>query len=250
MLKELSLRDYGLEYLFPDPFFHMPFPDGTSLSMWRDFDRTAAEFGKFSKKDEAAFRRIYAEMASLRTVLEANQFLPVGWGKPLNELMAGVPRAGLWQRRMAMSAWDNIRDNYEDEHTQNFLVTLALMGPLTDPIYPGTGMGAFGTATLMKWGRPCAKGGAGQLTQALAKYIEAHSGVVLVTPVTLLTTAASAPEWNARTAAFHADKAVVSTIHIKQLVTWRRAGCGARVFWTASTREGIARLHVRSEPRA
>src|ERR1700719_5126535 len=32
MLKELSLQDYGLEYLFPDPFFHMPFVDGSSLT--------------------------------------------------------------------------------------------------------------------------------------------------------------------------------------------------------------------------
>jgi len=221
MLKELSLQDYGLEYLFPDPFFHMPFADGSSLTMWRDFDRTAAEFGKFSKKDEAAFRRIYAEYMAFRPVIEANQFLPVGWGKPLNELMAGVPRAGLWQRRIAMSAWDNICDNYEDEHTRNFLVTLALLGPLTDPIYPGTGMGAFGTAALMKWGRPCAKGGAGQLTQALARFIEAHNGVVEVNkPVTRLTI-----ENNKCTgvecadgSTFHADKAVVSTIHIKQLV--------------------------------
>ena len=221
MLKELNLKDYGLEYLFPDPFFHMPFVDGSSLTMWRDFDRTAAEFGKFSKKDEATFRRIYAEMAVVRAALEANQFLPVGWGKPMNELMAGIPRLGLWQRRMAMSAWENICDNYEDEHTRNFLVTLAFIGPLTDPQYPGTGMGAFGTATLMKWGRPCAKGGAGQLTQALARYIEAHNGMIAVNkPVTRLIvengkcTGVECVDGSA----FHAGKAVVSTIHIKQLV--------------------------------
>src|ERR1700722_17702738 len=29
MLEELKLRDYGLEYLHPDPFFYMPFADGT-----------------------------------------------------------------------------------------------------------------------------------------------------------------------------------------------------------------------------
>ena len=221
MLKELKLQDYGLEYLFPDPFFHMPFPDGSSLTMWRDFDRTAAEFDKFSKKDGAAFRRIYAEMAALRPVLEANQFLPVGWGKPMNELMAGVPRAGLWQRRMAMSAWDNIRDTYEEEHTRHFMVALAFIGPLVDPLFPGTGMMAFGAASLMKWGRPCAKGGAGQLTQALGKYIEAHNGVMLVNkPVVRLIVEGGkcAGVECSDGSTFHADKAVVSTIHIKQLV--------------------------------
>ena len=113
---------------------------------------------------------------AFRPAIEANQFLPVGWGKPLNELMASVPRAGLWQRRMAMSAWDNICENYEDEHTRNFLVTMAFLGPLVNPLYPGTGMSAFGTATMFKWGRPCAKGGAGELTQSLARFIEAGVG--------------------------------------------------------------------------
>lgn len=221
MLKELSLQDYGLEYLFPDPFFHMPFADGSSLTLWRDFDRTAAEFGKFSKKDEAAFRRICAEMQTLGPVMQANRFLPVGWGKPMNELMAGVPRAGLWQRRMAMSAWDNITDNFEDDHVRNFVVALAFSGPLTNPLNPGTGMMGFGVAMLMKWGRPCAKGGAGELTQSLARCIEAHQGVVEVNkPVTrlLIENGKCVGVECADGSTYRAAKAVVSTIHIKHLV--------------------------------
>jgi phytoene dehydrogenase-like protein len=45
---ELKLGDYGLEYIFPDPVFHMPFPDGSYLTQWRDLDRTCEEFAKFS----------------------------------------------------------------------------------------------------------------------------------------------------------------------------------------------------------
>jgi len=237
MLNELKLRDYGLEYIFPDPFFHMPFADGSSFTMWRDLDRTAAEFGKFSKKDEAAFRRIYTEYQTIGPALEANRFLPVGWGKPMNEIMSGNPRAGLWQRRMAMSAWDNICDNYEDEHNRNFLVTLALLGPLTDPIYPGTGMSAFGTAALMKWGRPCARGGAGQLTQALARFIEAHNGVVEVNkPVTrlIIENGKCTGVECADGSTFHADKAVLSTIHIKQLVNM-----APRELWGQGFMDGV-----------
>ena len=222
MLKELHLSDYGLEYLYPDPFYHMPFEDGSSLSMWRDFERTASEFGKFSKKDEDAFRRIYAEVMTIRPAIEANQFLPVGWGKPMNELMAGVPRAGLWQKRMALSAWDNICDNYDDEHVRNFLVTLVFLGPLVSPLYPGTGMGAFATATMFKWGRPCAKGGAGELTQSLARFIEAHDGAIEVNkPVArlLIEGGKCVGVECLDGATYRADKAVLSTIHIKQLVT-------------------------------
>jgi len=221
MLKELRLSEYGLEYLFPDPFYYMPFEDGSSIAMWRDFDRSAAELGKFSKKDEATFRRFHEEVTQLREATEANQFLPVGWGKPTNELMAGVPHAGLWQRRMAMSAWDNIRAYYEDDHVRNFMVTLAFLGPLVNPLYPGTGMSAFGTATMTKWGRPCAKGGAGELTQALARCIEAHHGVIEVNmPVTrlVLENGRCVGVECADGSVYRADKAVLSTIHIKQLV--------------------------------
>src|SRR5215469_14854183 len=47
---ELKLRDYGLEYISPDPIMHMPFADGSYITQWVDLDRTAEEFGKFSKK--------------------------------------------------------------------------------------------------------------------------------------------------------------------------------------------------------
>src|SRR5512146_1096107 len=48
---EIPLRDYGLEYIDPDPIFHMAFLDGSHLTQWRDVERTIAEFAKFSKKD-------------------------------------------------------------------------------------------------------------------------------------------------------------------------------------------------------
>src|SRR6266849_5645315 len=40
---EIKLSNYGLEYVDPDPIFHVPFPDGTYLTQWRDLDRTLAE---------------------------------------------------------------------------------------------------------------------------------------------------------------------------------------------------------------
>src|SRR5260221_9740236 len=54
---ELKLGEYGLEYIDPDPIFHVPFPDGSYLTQWKDLDRTCAEFAKFSKKDAAAYRK-------------------------------------------------------------------------------------------------------------------------------------------------------------------------------------------------
>ena len=63
---ELKLRDYGLEYISPDPIMHMPFADGSYITQWADLERTAAEFAKFSKKDGDAYLRMYHESEAAR----------------------------------------------------------------------------------------------------------------------------------------------------------------------------------------
>src|ERR1700737_5043679 len=80
---ELKLREYGFEYIDPDPIFHIPFPDGTYLTQWRDLDRTCAEFAKFSKKDAAAYRKMLGEFDAIRPILAGASFSPIGFGKPL-----------------------------------------------------------------------------------------------------------------------------------------------------------------------
>src|SRR5258708_14876324 len=48
---ELKLRDFGLEYVDPDPIFHIPFADGSYLTQWRALHRTRPAFPKISKED-------------------------------------------------------------------------------------------------------------------------------------------------------------------------------------------------------
>src|ERR1700676_1122626 len=106
---ELKLRDYGLDYIDPDPIFHIPFPDGSYLTQSRDLDRTCAEFAKFSKKDANAYRKMLAEFEAIKPVVMGAAFSPIGFGKPLNEVLAGQPRGKLWQRRLAMWAGEILR---------------------------------------------------------------------------------------------------------------------------------------------
>jgi phytoene dehydrogenase-like protein len=214
---EINLKEYGLEYIEPDPVIHMPFPDGTWLTQWRDLDRTCAEFAKFSKKDAAAYRRMLGEFEKVRHIFEAVAFTPIGFGKSLNDRLAEVPEGHLWQRRAAMSQWEIIRDNFEDDHCRAFL----LASPFTHqpPQYPMTGRLAYASIRAMP--RCIPKGGSGALTQALARYIEAHGGVILVNNgVTRLIvengkcTGVECADGNQ----YRAEKAVLSTVHIKQLV--------------------------------
>jgi phytoene dehydrogenase-like protein len=214
---EIDLKEYGLEYIEPDPVIHMPFPDGTWLTQWRDLDRTCAEFAKFSKKDATAYRRMLAEFEKVRPIFEAVAFTPIGFGKPLNERLAEVPDGHLWQRRAAMSQWEIIRDNFEDDHCRAFL----LASPFTHqpPQYPMTGRLAY--ASIRTVPRRIPKGGSGALTQALAGYIEAHGGVVLVNKgvARLIVENGKCTGVECEDGSqYRAEKAVLSTIHIKQLV--------------------------------
>jgi phytoene dehydrogenase-like protein len=217
---ELKLGDYGLEYVDPDPIFHIPFPDGTYLTQWRDLDRTCAEFAKFSKKDAAAYRKMLAEFDTVKPILVGAAFTPIGFGKPVNDQLAQVPRGKLWQRRLAMSAWDIIQDTFEDDHCRAFMLYMSHLSA-EPPDAPMTGRLAYATARQQHSGRPLPKGGSGMLTQALARYLEAH-GAVIVTN-----------KWIKRLiiedkkcvgvecsdgSSYRAAKAVVSTIHIKHLV--------------------------------
>jgi phytoene dehydrogenase-like protein len=192
---ELNLGEYGLEYIFPDPVFHMPFLDGAYITQWRDLDRTCDEFAKYSKKDADAYRRMFKESEKID------------------------PKSKFWQRRLAMSHWEIIRENFEDVHARTFM--LACPWSQQPAQYPMTGRVAYSAFGQQRHSRPLPKGGSGMLTEALTRFIEAHNGTVLTNkPVTKLIIESGScvgVECGDGTS-YRATKAVLSTIHIKHLV--------------------------------
>ncbi len=214
---EIKLGDYGLEYISPDPIMHMPFADGSYITQWADLDRTADEFAKFSKKDAEAYRRMYHESEAARDLLGGDQFLPPGMGKPLNERLAAHPMGKFWQRRLAMSQWDVLHENFESDHIRAFL--MGTPWSMQPPQYPMTGRAAY--SAIRTTPRKIAKGGSGALTQALAKYIEAHNGVILTKKVVarlIVENGKCVGVECADGSSYRAEKAVLSTLHIKHLV--------------------------------
>jgi phytoene dehydrogenase-like protein len=216
---ELNLSDYGLEYLYPDPVFHMPFPDGSYLTQWRNLDHTCAEFAKFSKKDGEAYRRMITDYETVKPLLNAVTFTPIGFGKPLNERLVAHPQGKIWQRRLAMSAWEIVSETFEDDHCRAFMLGCPYsLQPVDAPM---SARAAYIPLHQQRESRPLPKGGSGALSQSLAAFIEAHNGVVLTNKwVRSLVTENGkcvGVECSDGTS-YRADKAVLSTIHIKQLV--------------------------------
>jgi phytoene dehydrogenase-like protein len=176
---ELRLGEYGLEYLHPDPVVHIPFPDGTSLTQWRDLERTCAEFAKFSRHDAEAFRRMMAEYDAAKGAFGAYRYTPIGWGPSLAERLASLPNGNRWLRRSAESAWDVISREFEDWHTRAFMLWVAFM-TLQPPENAGTGWLAYSLPygrQQHSWTLP--RGGSGELPAALGRLIEEGGGTLL-----------------------------------------------------------------------
>ncbi|HEX6130924.1 MAG TPA: NAD(P)/FAD-dependent oxidoreductase [Actinomycetota bacterium] len=218
---ELGLLAQGLEYVHPDPVVHMPFPDGSWITQWRDVDRTCEEFARFSRRDADALRRMLADYEDVRTAFSADRDTPIGWGPPLRERLAHAPAAATWLRRLGQSAWEVIREDFEDEHTRAFLLGMAFM-TVQPPDRPGTGplvASLLYGRQRQSWTLP--RGGSGELPAALARVIEAHGGEIVVgrrVARLLLDGDRCVGVETDDEARFRGSKAVVSSIHVRHLL--------------------------------
>ena len=217
---ELGLLDHGLEYLQPDPVVHLPFPDGTWLTQWRDLERTCEEFAKFSRRDAEAFRRMMREYDSVKSVFGAYRYTPVGWGPSLAERLAERPDGNRWLRRVSATAWDVIEREFEDEHTRMFMLWMAFM-TVQPPENAGTGLLAYSLPygrQQHSWTLP--RGGSGALPGALARLIEAGGGTLVplkrVTALIVEDGRCAGVETDDGEE-YRARRAVLSSIHVKHL---------------------------------
>ena len=207
-MKELELAKYGLSYIVPDPVMHISFPDGSSITVWRDFERTARDFDRINPRDGQAFRRIAAELEEIRPLL-GNE-----------EKLAQHSRGNIWRRRMKMSAYDMACHLFEDRRCRAFALAAGHLGG-DPPCEPGSYRSALSVVSSGRNGRPIAVGGSDALAQALARFITAHGGTVLtnkrVTRLIIENTRCVGVEC-ADGSSYRGRKAVLSTLHVKHLV--------------------------------
>lgn len=218
---ELHLSDYGLEYLFPDPVVHVPFPDGASITQWLDLERTCDSFGRFSSRDAEAYRRVIAGYDAVKTAFSGSRYTPIGWGPSLRERLAAGPESAKWLRRLASSAWDIIREEFEDEHARAFMLGMAFM-TLQPPGRPGTGPLAYSLAFgRQQHGWTLPRGGSGALPAALSRLIEAHGGRIETgrRVVSLILEGGRCVGVETDDGSrYRGRRAVVSSIHVRHLV--------------------------------
>ena len=176
---EIELGDYGLEYIYPDPVYPH------AVSRWqlhhavaRPGPHLSRNLRNFRRRDAATYRRMFARIRIGRApIFEAVTFAPIGFGKSLNDRLAEHPRGKYWQRRTGMSPGIS-------SATISRTTTAALHAGLAPARSQPVSISDDGPDCLQSFPAatpqpPIPKGGSGALTEALARFIEAHGGVIL-----------------------------------------------------------------------
>jgi phytoene dehydrogenase-like protein len=187
VVRELDLKRFGYEVSIITPDYFVPFPDGTSLTLWGDVERDAAAIGRFSERDAAAyeafdryFDRVARLLKDLLFVVPPNMNL-----RDLPKWAATAGRFRKWSGRdlhetvrlFTMSAADFLDEWFEDERVKGALATQAIIGAWCGPMTPGSAYVLMhhwigevdGHAGAWGW----VKGGMGGISAAMARAAEA-----------------------------------------------------------------------------
>jgi phytoene dehydrogenase-like protein len=192
VVRELDLKRHGYEVSIITPDYFVPFPDGTSLTLWGDVERDAAAISVFSQHDAeayVAFDRYFDHVARLLKdllfVVPPNMNL-----RDLPKWAATAGRFRRWSGRdvhetvrlFTMSAADFLDEWFEDERVKGALATQAIIGGWCGPMTPGSAYVLMhhwigevdGHAGAWGW----VKGGMGGISSAMARAAQAAGAEV------------------------------------------------------------------------
>ncbi|HLV81973.1 MAG TPA: NAD(P)/FAD-dependent oxidoreductase [Chthonomonadaceae bacterium] len=187
IVRDLELARYGFEVYRRETAGFAPFPDGRSLFLFPDADRTRAALESFcadTPSDIDAFFRFESDIEKAAEAVE-------GWllreppeaGELLDSFRSrGI--ANLYPPFIEGSVRDLLDARFQSESLKAVLATDGLIGTYGGPSTPGTAyvllhhylgtvLGARGA-----WGY--VRGGMGRITQALAEALQAHGGEIRV----------------------------------------------------------------------
>ncbi len=178
---ELGLKSrYGLRYLFPESPMMSVFEDGSTLALYRDPARSAAEIAKFSKHDAAAFLRLSAQAAAWLPMVVATLYTPPMPQGAAHAFLDQSREGREFWRAMQMSSHDVLASYFEHDKVRAHFARVAGEN-LVSPDEKATGLGVFvflGFLEAYGFGVPV--GGSGKLTEALTRYLEDHGGSVWI----------------------------------------------------------------------
>jgi phytoene dehydrogenase-like protein len=192
IVRELALKRHGYEVSIITPDYFVPFPDGTSLTLWGDVSRDAESIARLSPHDAEAYARFDAHFEHVAKLLKDLLFV-VPPNMTLRDLPAWartVARFRRWTGRdvaeivrlFTMSAADFLDEWFDDDRVKGAMATQAIIGGWCGPMTPGSAYvlmhhwigeidGHFGA-----WG--WVKGGMGGVSAAIARSAESNGAEI------------------------------------------------------------------------
>jgi phytoene dehydrogenase-like protein len=148
IVSDLRLTDHGYRVSILEPDYYVPFPDGTTLTMWGDMARTQEEIAKLSTHDAEAYPEFDSYFDRLAGLLRDMLFVV-----PPNLRLGDLPRwlrlggqLRHWRGRdvaellrlFTLSAADLLDEWFEDERVKGAFGTQAVIGAWGGPMTPGS----------------------------------------------------------------------------------------------------------------
>jgi phytoene dehydrogenase-like protein len=192
VVRELDLKRHGYEVSIITPDYFVPFPDGTSLTLWGDTAHDAASISRFSQHDAEAYVEFDRYFDHVARLLKDLLFV-VPPNLAIRELPKWAGTAGHFRRwsgrdihevvrLFTMSAADFLDEWFGDERVKGALATQAIIGAWCGPMTPGSAYVLMhhwigevdGHAGAWGW----VKGGMGGVAEAMARSAKAAGAEV------------------------------------------------------------------------
>ena len=166
--KNLSLKEYGLEFVFPPAQLAHPFDDGSALLLHRSVEKTSEQLGA----DARSYRRLFEPFVRDWEMLAPELLGPIR----LPRHPFAMARFGLNAIRSASSF---VRSRFREERTRTFFAGVVAHSCLS---LDRGGTTAFGLVLLTLGhavGWPIPRGGAQRISDALAGQLKALGGEIV-----------------------------------------------------------------------
>ena len=219
VVRDLSLEQYGLRYIDVDPLFFAPLPDGRRLFVWQDVESTCESIAAISPQDADTYRQFITDWTPMAEAMVESFLHPPS---PLNVartlgFQSGVHRNLRRGLKAVLGSYGHLlRTTFVSPHVQALIGWMAAQsGP--PPTARMSGPFALWQPMYHRSGIKRPQGGSGELTQAMARMIKDHRGVIVTNaPVTRILVengrAVGAQTENGER--YTAQRAVVSGAHI------------------------------------
>lgn len=175
VIEELNLTAYGFERLYPDLCLTHAFPNGKSISLFRDLDKTCHSIAQFSQKDADTWRRLYeAFLKEKEAFIQAFNNPP----EPIFKQSVGQNSIERYKSEMQnLRSW--CRETFEAEETSVLLGTWGAHTGMAPDDVGGSNMAWLFSMVVQHFGNNVVKGGMRHLPLALASFLKAYNGEIL-----------------------------------------------------------------------